>query len=49
VENAGEKFSGNLFFLDMMGDTDPQYKDLGDRYVLLYVSANEPLPAGLVV
>ena len=49
VENAGEKFKGNLFFMDMLGDTDPQYEDLGSRYVFLYVSANESLPAGLVV
>ena len=49
VENAGDKLSGNLFFIDMLGDTDPNYEQFGSRYVLMYVSASESLPAGLVV
>lgn len=48
VENAGSRFSGNLFFLDMLGDSDPSYKEFGSRYVLMYVPASEPVPAGFV-
>ena len=29
-------FSGQLFFIDMQGTSDPQYQDLGTRYVLFY-------------
>ena len=46
VENAGSRFSGNLYFMDMIGDSDPIYDDFGSRYVLMYVSASEPTPAG---
>lgn len=48
VGNAGTKLKGNLYFVDMIGDSDPAYKELAGRYVLMYVSANEALPAGLV-
>lgn len=39
-------FSGDIFFIDNQGDTDPVYTGLGTRYSLAYVTASE-LPAGL--
>jgi hypothetical protein len=37
-----------LYFLDLLGDSDPDYKLFNDRYILLYVSANESTPRGLL-
>lgn len=30
------KFNGNLFFMDIEGRSDPNYKGLGDRFILVY-------------
>lgn len=30
------KFVGNLFFIDTEGNSDPDFKGLGDRFVLVY-------------
>lgn len=38
-------FSGDFFFLDLQGVTDPVFTGLGSRYVLVYIPASE-LPAG---
>ena len=38
-------FSGDLFFFDTLGETDPVYTGLGAQYQLYYVSAAE-LPPG---
>ena len=34
-------FEGGLLFVDLQGSTDPQYEGLGDRYRLLYLTADE--------
>lgn len=34
-------FSGNLMFLDLQGDLDPDYTGFGDRYRLVYLTADE--------
>ncbi len=39
-------FSGDLFFIDNQGNTDPIYTGLGDRYSLAYVTAAELGGAG---
>jgi len=38
-------FSGDLAFIDGEGSSDPVYSDLGSRYSLAYLSADE-LPEG---
>lgn len=35
------KFSGDLVFIDMQGEQDPEYRGLGDRYILIYLDASE--------
>lgn len=40
-------FSGNLHFIDLLGETDPNYKGFADRYSLLYVAGDEVTPKGL--
>ena len=47
VQVANNVFSGSLHFLDLVGDSDPYYKDFNTRYILLFVSADEELPKGL--
>lgn len=38
-EYAG--FSGNLLFIDSQGSADPSYEGLGDRWALVYLTAEE--------
>ena len=38
-EYAG--FSGNLLFIDSQGNADPSYDGLGDRFALVYLTAEE--------
>lgn len=49
VKIAQHIFSGTLCFLDLLGDNDPDYTLFNERYILLYVPANEALPGGLSV
>lgn len=42
-----QKFAGNLVFIDLEGDSDPQWEGLGTRYRLVYLSEDEALPASL--
>lgn len=37
-------FSGSLAIVDMLGDDEPQYAELGTRWVMAYYSADEPQP-----
>lgn len=30
------KFNGNLFFMDIEGNSNPDYRGLGDRFILVY-------------
>ena len=48
VNVANHVFAGALYFLDLLGDSDPSYKLFNDRYILLYVSADESTPGGLL-
>ena len=41
VRNAYLGFSGDLFFADVQGTTDPYYTELGTRYLLFYASPGE--------
>lgn len=34
-------FNGDLMFVDTQGSADPEYAGLGERYQLLYLSADE--------
>ena len=34
-------FSGNLLFIDSQGSADPSYEGLGDRWTLVYLTAEE--------
>jgi hypothetical protein len=47
VQVANRIFSGSLHFLDLLGDSDPMYKLFNDRFILLFVSADEETPKGL--
>jgi len=38
-EYAG--FSGNLLFIDSQGSDDPSYSGLGDRFAMVYLTAEE--------
>lgn len=38
---AQSAFSGNLFFLDMFGESDPLYEGFGERWRLFYKAAGE--------
>ena len=38
-EYAG--FAGNLLFIDSQGSDDPSYEGLGDRWTLVYLTAEE--------
>ena len=38
-EYAG--FAGNLIFIDTQGSNDPSYEGLGDRWTLVYLTAEE--------
>lgn len=38
-EYAG--FFGNLLFIDSQGSADPSYEGLGDRFALVYLTAEE--------
>lgn len=48
VNVANHVFAGALYFLDLLGDSDPNYKLFNDRYILLYVPADESTPRGLL-
>ena len=48
IKIANSVFSGSLHFLDLLSDDEPYYKKYNDRFILLYVSADEELPKGLV-
>jgi len=37
-------FSGELFFVDLQGNSDPQWDGLGARYRLYYLTADEVSP-----
>ena len=39
--------SGALFFIDTLGETDPEFTGLGERYKFYYVSADDELYAQL--
>ena len=38
---AQSAFSGNLFFLDMLGENDPLYNGFGERWRLFYRADDE--------
>ena len=48
IQKETNNFAGNLFFVDLLGDTDPTYQGFGNRYSLLYVGANEDIPRGFL-
>lgn len=47
VQVANNNFKGSLHFVDLLGESEPIYKDFQSRYSLLYVSEDEELPRGL--
>lgn len=47
IKVATSSFTGSLHFLDLLGDSDPDYKLFNDRYILLFVPVGEILPEGL--
>lgn len=47
IKVANSTFTGSLHFLDLRGDDEPDYHLFNDRFILLFVAANEDLPAGL--
>lgn len=36
-------FNGNLVFIDLDGEEDPDFKGLDERFILLYLDENEAL------
>lgn len=47
TQHTGLNFRGSLHFVDLLGQTPPNYKEFGNRYSLLYVKDGEPIPDGL--
>lgn len=41
VQIANNAFQGALFFMDMLGTSDPLYSGFGERWRLFYKAANE--------
>lgn len=41
-------FAGTLHFWDTEGDTPPAFEKLGERYFLVFIHKDEPMPAKLV-
>ena len=41
IQIAQNAFSGALFFVDMLGASDPLYSGFGERWRLFYKAANE--------
>lgn len=48
VNKATNDFKGNLHFVDLLGDNDPNYKGFSDRWSLLFVPSSESTPRGLL-
>lgn len=48
IQRASNDFSGNLHFVDLLGNNDPHWQGFGTRFSLLYVSADEETPKGLL-
>lgn len=48
INKATNDFVGQLYFVDLLGDTSPVFTGFADRYSLLYVGDNEVTPAGLL-
>ncbi len=44
VQVSSAYFSGNFVFVDLLGDTAPQFEGLGERYFLVYFTEDEKLP-----
>ncbi len=44
VQVASPDFAGNFVFADILGDTAPQFEELGERYFLVYFTEEEELP-----
>lgn len=47
VQHATNDFSGNLFFIDLLGDSAPNFDGFNGRYSLVYLSEGEAMPGGL--
>ena len=47
IQVATNLFSGNLHFIDLLGENDPNYEGFADRYSLLFVADGEETPKGL--
>lgn len=47
VQSPTLRFSGSLHFYDTQGAQDPEYDGLGSRFILLYLSDGENVPAAL--
>jgi hypothetical protein len=47
IRRANSIFTGSLHFVDLLGDSDPDYHLYNERYILLYVPAGEEIPEGL--
>lgn len=41
IQIAQNAFSGVLFFMDMLGESDPLYSGFGERWRLFFKAANE--------
>ena len=41
IQIAQNAFQGSLFFMDMLGTSDPLYSGFGERWRLFYKAANE--------
>jgi len=47
VQSPTLRFSGSLHFYDTQGTKEPDYEGLGSRFILLYLSDGEEVPAAL--
>jgi len=44
LQSPSPHFSGTLHFYDLGGQAAPRWPELGSRYLLLYLSADEEIP-----
>ncbi len=44
VQVSSTAFSGNFVFVDILGDSAPQYEEIGTRYFLVYYSKDTEIP-----
>ncbi len=48
IQSPTQNFNGSIHFVDTDGIRPPYWEGLGDRYRMIYISADEEMPEGLM-